>query len=138
MNSSERSNGPRRILIVDDYAAILSWASRSFQAAGWQVETADNGRKALERWTQLLAAGTPPDVVLTDAALPVLSGAALARRLREEVPTLPIVVMHGQDLIASEWAETLRTCSIAVAKPVSAGVLLDAAQRLSVRNILAA
>ena len=63
---------------------------------------------------------------------------ALARRLREQVPTLPIIVMHGQTLIESEWAETLRACSISVAKPVSAGVLLDAAQRLMTRSPIAA
>ena len=132
------SASPRRILIVDDYAAILSWVSRSFRAAGWNVESACDGRAALALWTQLVDAGCRPDVVLTDAALPVMSGAALARCLRELSPTVPIIVMHGQALNDAEWADTLHTCSLSVPKPVSAGVLLDAAARLIKRQTLAA
>lgn len=138
MTSRSQCDYPRRILIVDDYAAILSWAARSFQAAGWQVDTAVSGIDALARWEQLVAANRQPDVVLTDAALPMLSGAALARRLREHRPTLPIIVVHGQDLVASAWADILCTCSVSVAKPVSAGVLLDAALRLTARKSAAA
>lgn len=50
------------------------------------------------------------------------------------VPTLPIIVMHGKALIASDWADTLRFCSFSVAKPVSAGVLLDGAMRRTIRT----
>ena len=138
MTGAASGASPRRILIVDDYAAILSWASRSFRAAGWNVESACDGRVALARWTQLVEAGCRPDVVLTDAALPVISGATLARRLREQSPTVPIIVMHGQALNDAEWAGTLQAFAVSVPKPVSAGVLLDAAARLTTRQTLAA
>ena len=58
--------------------------------AGFEVLLAVDGQHALE-----IAAEHPFDLLLTDLRMPRLSGNELVRRLREERPGLPVVVMTG-------------------------------------------
>jgi len=45
---------------------------------GYEVYTAENGEKALEKITELDAAGTKIDVILSDVDMPKMSGLRLA------------------------------------------------------------
>jgi CheY-like chemotaxis protein len=38
----------------------------------------------------------PPDVVISDIAMPGMDGIELCRRLHERLPKLPIILMSGQ------------------------------------------
>lgn len=59
-----------RVLLVDDENQFLEIFSAKLKAAGFQVQTARNGREALE------AAGSyRPDLILLDMKMPGLSGA---------------------------------------------------------------
>jgi CheY-like chemotaxis protein len=66
-----------RILIVDDYAEAAESMALLLQMEGHDVETADCGRKAIER-----AQVFHPQVVLLDIGLPDLDGYEVAKRLR--------------------------------------------------------
>ena len=54
MNSSERSNGPRRILIVDDYAAILSWV---------EEHAVEHSPAAIDEWNATMISRQPDTAV---------------------------------------------------------------------------
>jgi two-component system cell cycle sensor histidine kinase/response regulator CckA len=83
----------RRVLLVEDEPAIREFARRVLHRAGYDVTTAAHGGEALAR----LERGDPVDVLLTDAAMPVLGGRALADAARALRPELPIVLMSGYD-----------------------------------------
>lgn len=70
-------NYPLRILIVDDDPAIRHLLTRILTEAGHAVETAANGKEALE-----MALGTPPQLILTDWLMPEVDGVSLCRTLR--------------------------------------------------------
>jgi CheY-like chemotaxis protein len=58
---------------------------------GHRVIEAPSGRRALE----ILRAGTAVDLVMTDQAMPGMTGTQLAAEIREAWPDLPILLASG-------------------------------------------
>jgi two-component system cell cycle sensor histidine kinase/response regulator CckA len=79
------------VLVVEDDPLVRGMARRSLVAAGFEVLEAANGREALA----LVDAESKLAAVLTDLAMPEISGRELARRLRKTHPNLPVVFMSG-------------------------------------------
>lgn len=86
-----------RVLVVDDEPALLRALAINLRAAGWEVETAADGRSGLAA-----AAATHPDVVLLDLGLPDLDGTEVIEGLRGWTQ-VPVVVLsarqHGDDKV---------------------------------------
>jgi CheY-like chemotaxis protein len=80
------------VLIADDDHAVRSLASTVLHEAGYTVELADDGLKAVERLRQL---GERVSLVLLDLTMPNLGGAEAALELRRIQPNIPIVAMSG-------------------------------------------
>jgi len=82
-----------RILIADDEPAIRRAVQTNLARHGFQIDTAETGREALEH-----AASFRPDLVLLDLGLPDIDGLEVIRALRERGST-PIVVLsvRGQE-----------------------------------------
>jgi signal transduction histidine kinase len=82
---------PRRLLLVDDDALIRVSAAELLEDLGHVVIEAASGDAALEA----LRSGTPVDLVITDQAMPGMTGTDLARHIRQDWPDLPIVLVTG-------------------------------------------
>lgn len=78
-----------RVLVVDDAEGIRTYLANLLELSGYQVDTAEDGRRALA----LLEAGAAPDVVLMDVMMPGLDGIEALRRIRAIDPGLPVVVL---------------------------------------------
>ena len=81
-----------RILVVDDDPGILEIVAYSLRGEGFDVETATDGDKALDR-----AMEDSYDLVILDLMLPGLSGTEVCRRLRAERRTVPILMLTAKD-----------------------------------------
>ncbi len=79
-----------RILLVEDDPSIREVTAIGLRNAGLTVETADDGRAALERF-----AVEPFDLVLLDGMLPRLDGLEVARAIRR-TSTVPIVMLTAR------------------------------------------
>jgi PAS domain S-box-containing protein len=77
-----------RILVVDDDPGILRTLSEILRADGCKVETAGDGRDALDR-----VAATPFDVVVSDVVMPNMDGYELYTSLHRSHPDLPVLMM---------------------------------------------
>jgi len=87
-----RSPVPGLILLVEDNADVAHVTAMMLRGMGYQVETVDRGRKALERLQQ----EPRPDLLLSDVVMPEgMSGVHLAREARRRFSGLPIVLMSG-------------------------------------------
>jgi two-component system KDP operon response regulator KdpE len=82
------------VLAVDDDPAILRTLSINLRARGYDVETAGDGRSALQIVDERM-----PDVVILDLGLPDLDGVAVLKQLRSDtqVPVVVLSARHGSD-----------------------------------------
>jgi CheY-like chemotaxis protein len=77
----------KTILVVDDDEDLRSMTGDLLRERGYDVDEADNGASALEH-----IQARPPELVLLDMRMPVMSGGAFVKVLREAHGRLPIVV----------------------------------------------
>jgi two-component system cell cycle sensor histidine kinase/response regulator CckA len=81
-----------RILVVDDEESIVQMMQQALITLGYAAEFATNPVAALD----LVRADAPRfALVLTDLTMPGMTGLALAARLRQIRPDLPIILMTG-------------------------------------------
>jgi len=92
-----------RLLAIDDQQVILDLISAMGQSLGYEVRTAASGEEGLR-----LAERETFDAVLTDLALPRLSGLEVARQISRLRPGVPIILVTG-------WATELRPEELAAA-----------------------
>lgn len=78
----------RRVLVVDDEAGLRTTLAANLELEGYEVVEASTAEAALE---QLRA--RPFDVVVSDIRMPGMTGVELFRRVREERPGLPVLLM---------------------------------------------
>jgi CheY-like chemotaxis protein len=88
------------LLVVDDDHDILLSLQDALEMEGYRVATATSGREALES----LRRGLRPDLILLDLMMPDISGWAFRawQRSQEEFASIPVVIVSGQGLSASE------------------------------------
>lgn len=121
LDTDDRSNG--RVLIVDDEAALLEVWSEILADAGWDVQTAANGARALE----LLLQGSF-DTILTDIDMPGLNGLQLLRAIRARDLDVPVVLMTGNPRTETAIEAVEQGALRYLVKPVSASTLTDAVE----------
>ncbi|MDQ3155132.1 MAG: response regulator [Actinomycetota bacterium] len=82
------------VLAVDDDPAILRTLSINLRARDYEVETAGDGRSALQ-----IVAERMPDVIVLDLGLPDLDGVSVLRQLRSfsQVPVVVLSARHESD-----------------------------------------
>lgn len=109
----------RRVLVVDDEAAICELVRQTLDQRGFVTEVAQ-GREALELLTQ----GRRFDAVLTDVMMPGVAGDAIARRLAAEQPHAAVVLMSGMLLGPGARAAVERDGAHFLSKPFTPAALL--------------
>jgi CheY-like chemotaxis protein len=112
----------RMVLVVDDEAAVREIVRMILAREGYQVMCADGADAAL---SQIQAVGGRVDLVLTDMAMPGVSGAKLVERLGRSHPTLPVMVMTGNDVELNLPAEIRALTKGVLGKPFPAEDLLE-------------
>ena len=85
------------ILVVDDDQFANSLVQFVLSKEGYQVETTDNPRGALQ-----MIQKREPDLLIIDVMMPYITGFEFATRLREEGYTIPIIFMTAQDALESK------------------------------------
>jgi CheY-like chemotaxis protein/predicted transcriptional regulator len=84
-----KKNGPS-VLLIDDHEAIRKTLSSTLTHEGFNVDTAPNGRKGLEK-SQL----KHYDLALVDIRLPDMEGTKLLKMLREKNPEIKEIIVTG-------------------------------------------
>ena len=82
---------PATILLVDDDLLVAASTQALLEDLGHRVIEAHSGREALD----LVEEGLLPDLVITDHAMPGMTGTDLAVVLRARDPALPILLATG-------------------------------------------
>jgi two-component system OmpR family response regulator len=110
-----RADGnPINVLVVDDEAVLAEMVSMALRYEGWNIATAGDGAAALES-----ARSQRPDVVVLDVMLPDMSGLDVLRKLREESPQLPVLLLTAKDAVEDRIAGLTAGGDDYVTKPFS-------------------
>jgi excisionase family DNA binding protein len=89
--SSPRQAAARpRILVVDDEASIRDLLAKTLALAEYDVDTAPDGRSALERLRLY-----PYDLLIADLKMPGLDGLAVIREAKRLKVDLPVIIITG-------------------------------------------
>lgn len=122
---AERAEAPAAaatIVLVDDDALIAASTAALLEDLGHQVVEFPSGQEALAA----IEGGLRPDLVITDHAMPGMTGVELAIALREHAPELPILLATGYaELQGAQRIELPR-----IAKPYTQQQLSTEIERL--------
>jgi CheY-like chemotaxis protein len=88
---SRPATRPCVVLIVDDDALVMTGTAAMVQDLGHTTLEAHSGAEALD----MLTGGAQVDVVLTDHAMPSMTGLQLAECIQGLFPQLPIILATG-------------------------------------------
>lgn len=79
-----------KILVVDDEGDICMLLKRFLTKNGFEVETAQNGKRGLQ-----LVDDFQPDLVMTDFRLGDLTGSELLVNIKKKLPHVPVLIITG-------------------------------------------
>lgn len=108
-------------LIRDGMKKLLKWEENGFRICG----EAANGRDALQGILSCM-----PDIVLTDLRMPAMDGLALTAALREQAPSVEVVIITGYDEFEYAKEAVRNGVFDYLLKPVSHRELLQTMLRL--------
>ena len=80
-----------RVLVVEDDKTIAAFISKGLEAAGFAVDTVDNGEEALSYGLTFSY-----DAAVVDLMLPRLDGLSLIERWRAQSVTTPVLILSAK------------------------------------------
>ncbi len=110
-----------RVLVVDDERSICVTTSAFLKGAGYEVETAETPRAALERIRE-----GAPDVLISDYVLPGMESRRYFLEARAAAPRMAIIIMTGQPSLESAAVAVEIGARKYLAKPLRKEALLPA------------
>jgi CheY-like chemotaxis protein len=118
-----RSAEPKRLLVVEDDPELRLAMLRTLTRAGYQVTVAASGVDALER-----GRAARPDAAVIDVFLPDAGGLGVARGLRDELTSVPVLFVTGLALPAVR--EALAPAPV-LFKPFTRRQLIDSVREVT-------
>jgi CheY-like chemotaxis protein len=127
-----------RVLVVDDEPDIRAFLASVLTDAGMQVETAEDGNRALES-----IQNNPPDLISLDLVMPGKTGVRLLHDLRKDrrLTAIPVLIVTGhasdpgvrRDVEEALAGSALTEAGSLLEKPVTArGYLANVCRMLGV------
>src|SRR5579863_1764087 len=126
---TQGSNTMERILVVEDDHAVQKALKRLFETEGFEIEISSDGKSALEAFQR----ATPSAIVL-DLRLPQLSGRDVCREIKQQAPSVPIIVLSAASDVSDKVLLLELGADDYVTKPFSPRELL-ARVRAAVRRL---
>ncbi len=120
----------KRVLIIDDEEIMRSIIADAFEAKGFSVDQASDGKEGLYLFSE-----NNYDLVVLDVMMPVIDGWSVCRRIREKSNTL-IIMLTSRDEDDDQLLGYELGVDEYVTKPVNIKLLLAKSLRLLERIVL--
>ncbi len=121
----ESLKGKERVLFVDDEPKFVIVTQRQLEFLGYKVEIFTSPVNALERFK---SAPDEFDIVISDVAMPKMTGENLVKQMRQIRPGLPVILCTGySDKVDKQTASQLQ-CEYAL-KPIEIEYLAQMIRR---------
>ena len=110
----------KKVLLVDDEEIVLDTYSLLLSEKGYDVVTADSGRKAIEKFCQQSF-----DLVITDLAMSDGDGFNVLKKVKDISPNTPVMIHTGnRSKIVREFVYLLGACAL-IEKPCKNEMLIS-------------
>jgi len=110
-------NHPLRILCIDDELQIQELLKQCLGTLNHEVTTASSGKQGVEMFRAAKLKNQPYEAVITDLGMPDIDGHQVARTIKAESPTTPIIMMTGWGTMMKEDGESTPEVDAVVGKP---------------------
>ncbi len=115
---------PLRVLLAEDEPQVRDIEAEYMRGDGHFVETAADGREAMERFAQW-----GYDVVVADRAMPEMNGDQLTAAIKKISPKTPVIMVTGFADMPVEGTDPTRQPDLILAKPITQLTLRQAIAR---------
>jgi EAL domain-containing protein (putative c-di-GMP-specific phosphodiesterase class I) len=129
---STPSHATIRLLLVDDDPAVLEAHRKILSRHGATVETATNGREAVDR-----VKAASYDVILSDISMPEMTGIEFLQAVRAHDLDVPVILITGEPGLESAIRAVEYGAFRYLAKPVAPRVLWDTVLRAATLHQMA-
>lgn len=111
-----------KVLVVDDSATELAVATAALRQGGFQIDTADDGERAL-----VVAAANPPDVVVLDVVMPKKNGFQVCRLIKTTAATshAKVLILSTKNQESDRFWALRQGADMYMTKPYGAQELID-------------
>lgn len=109
-----------RILIVDDDESIRKILSAILEDEGYVVETAENGREAIDKSNEKIC-----NLALIDVRLPDIEGVVLLAKLKETMPRMRKIIITGFPTVQNAIEAVNNKADAYMLKPFDVGKILE-------------
>jgi signal transduction histidine kinase len=113
-----RSKTALKVLVVDDESRVREVITAYLRAEGHTVTTATSGREGIEQFR-----AQPFDMVVTDRAMPEMSGDQMASLIKQLRPDVPVVLLTGFGALIEVTGSQPKDVDVVLSKPVTLGAL---------------
>jgi signal transduction histidine kinase/ActR/RegA family two-component response regulator len=86
---------PLQILCIDDEPLLRELIKEILERDGHSVEVSDSGQSGLDEFRLAHERNRPFDVVITDLGMPYLDGRQVAKAIKQESPSTPVIMLTG-------------------------------------------
>jgi CheY-like chemotaxis protein len=93
------------------------------------VEVCDSGQSGLDEFRFSRERGRPFDVVITDLGMPYIDGRQVAKIIKQESPTTPVIMLTGWGAFMKEEGNSPTKIDGIISKPPRARDLREALRR---------
>ncbi|MEM7165651.1 MAG: ATP-binding protein [Planctomycetota bacterium] len=113
-----------KILVADDGADNRRLILAYLRKGPFEIETAENGAVAVDKWKSSVAAESPYDIILLDMQMPVLDGYEAAGQLRALNCSAAVVALTAHAMTGARERCLDAGCDDFLSKPVRRSALL--------------
>ncbi len=110
----------KKIIIIDDDAFILKTFSLVLTKKGFEVETAETGKQAIEKLTN-----SSFDLALIDVCLPDMKGTDLLEKAKKELEKTVKIMLTGHPSVETSEKATFEGADTYIIKPIKIDELLS-------------
>jgi len=109
-----------KVLCIDDEEELVSaWVER-LHMRGIEAEGVTNGHDAIQRVKEIKF-----DVVILDIKMPGISGFEIMKRIKKEIPDMPVILITGHQCQDEENEGLLDGSFECLVKPVDIEILVE-------------
>jgi len=105
------------ILCIDDDALILEVTKDCLTHFEHRVRVASGGKYGMELFCTAILKSEPYDAVITDLRMPDMDGYEVARMIKAESPSTPVIMMTGEDKFTEADEAMAPAVDVMVGKP---------------------